>query len=172
MKDGQMLLDGSDSASFTPDISKKLLVCPFCSIARKEITASEVFRDQTSVAFLDKRPVFLGHCLLIPVQHFETFLDLPQNLISPLFANAQLIAKGVLKAMNADGILILINNKISQNVPHLHIHIIPRKSGDQLRGFMWPRKKYGSEEAMKKTTQAIISELRQISQNSTETSPI
>ncbi len=166
-----MLLDGGDTASFPSDISKKSVVCPFCSIVRKEVVAIEVYRDGTSVAFLDKRPVFLGHCLLIPVQHFETLLDLPQNLISPLFENAQLIAKAVLKAMNADGILIIINNKISQSVPHLHIHIIPRNSGDQLRGFMWPRKKYGSEDEMKKTAQAIISELQRISQNSPETSP-
>ena len=163
MKDGQMKLDGGDTPIATSSISKTSLACPFCVIAKKETVAFEVYRDQNCVAFLDRRPVFTGHCLLIPLEHYETFLDLPKNQISPLFTNAQLVAKAVQKAMIADGILIIINNKISQSVPHLHIHIIPRNAGDQLRGFMWPRKKYRDNNEMKKTGQAIISVIADIS---------
>jgi histidine triad (HIT) family protein len=123
---------------------------------RKEVRAFEVFRDEISVSFLDRRPVFLGHCLLIPLSHLETLYDLPKNLIGQFFANAQLVGKGVQTAMGANGSLILINNKVSQSVPHLHIHIIPRKVGDHLRGFMWPRRKYESEDQMGKIASSIL----------------
>jgi histidine triad (HIT) family protein len=156
-KEDPLKLDGGDASSIS---SKFSAVCPFCSVAKKEIIACEVFRDRNSVAFLDKRPIFLGHCLLIPEKHVETFLDLPQELIATIFVNSQLVAKAVLKAMNADGILIMINNKVSQSVPHLHLHIIPRRSGDKLRGFMWPRMKYSNEDEMKKTAQAIKSAMQ------------
>ena len=121
--------------------------CAFCAIVKGD-TASRhiVFRDNISLAFLDKRPVFLGHCLLIPRNHYETLHDLPKDLIGPFFSNAQLLARAVETGLHAEGTFIAINNRVSQSVPHLHIHVIPRKSGDGLRGFFWPRQKYQSEE--------------------------
>lgn len=122
--------------------------CIFCSIIKGEIEANVVFRDNVSIAFLDKKPLFLGHCLLVPIDHYETFVDLPESLIGPVFRNARLLTAAVQKALNADGSFVAINNKVSQSVPHLHVHIIPRKQGDGLRGFFWPRQKYESLDAM------------------------
>jgi len=139
--------------------------CPFCSILRKGTSAFEVFRDEISVSFLDRRPVFLGHCLLIPLGHFETLYDLPKKLVGPFFLNAQLVGMGVQTAMGADGTLILINNKVSQSVPHLHIHIIPRRVGDHLRGFMWPRLKYESEDQMAKIASSISIAISEVSRS-------
>jgi len=106
-----------------------------------------VFEDDTSIGFLDHRPVFPGHCLLIPKQHFETLADLPEDLIEPFFKNVQLLAKAVELGMGADGTFVAMNNKVSQSVPHLHVHIVPRRRKDGLRGFFWPRNKYQAEEA-------------------------
>ena len=121
--------------------------CPFCRIATGTVASYEVFRDSVSMAFLDKRPLFKGHCLLIPLTHSETLLDLPQGLVAPLFSNARLLASAIEIGLKAEGTFIAINNKISQSVPHLHIHIVPRRHGDGLKGFFWPRTKYISEEA-------------------------
>jgi len=105
-----------------------------------------VFEDDISIGFLDHRPVFPGHCLLIPKQHFETLADLPANLIEPFFKNVQLLAKAVELGMVADGTFVAMNNKVSQSVPHLHVHVVPRRRKDGLRGFFWPRNKYQAEE--------------------------
>ena len=156
-KEKQTKLGEADSNYASEEYrASQSIACPFCSLVRKEVRAFEVFRDEISLSFLDRRPVFLGHCLLIPRSHFETLYDLPKNLIGPFFANAQIVGKGVQTALGADGTLILINNKVSQSVPHLHIHIIPRKVGDHLRGFMWPRRKYESEDQMAKIASSIL----------------
>jgi histidine triad (HIT) family protein len=122
--------------------------CVFCAIARKEHASSVVFDDDTSLAFLDRRPVFLGHTLLIPKQHYETLADLPRNLVEHFFLNAQLLSRAVQLGTKAEGTFVAVNNTVSQSVPHLHVHIVPRTHGDGLRGFFWPRKKYSSEEQM------------------------
>jgi histidine triad (HIT) family protein len=111
--------------------------------------------DDSCVAFLDQRPVFPGHCLLIPRTHVETLTDLPDSLISPLFTNARLLARAVVAAMQADGSFVAINNRVSQSVPHLHIHVIPRRQGDGLRGFFWPRQKYSSAAEAARVAKAI-----------------
>jgi len=105
-----------------------------------------VFEDELSLAFLDHRPVFPGHCLLIPKQHFETLTDLPENLIGPFFKNVQLLSRAVESAMEAHGTFVAMNNRVSQSVPHLHTHIVPRRRKDGLKGFFWPRQPYKSEE--------------------------
>ena len=120
--------------------------CQFCRIVANEATANVVFEDAISVAFLDYRPLFPGHCLLITKQHFPTLLDLPQDLIGPLFSNVQLLAATVQRVMEADGSFVAMNNIVSQSVPHFHVHIVPRKRGDGLRGFFWPRQKLSAEE--------------------------
>ncbi|HXF27244.1 MAG TPA: HIT family protein [Bryobacteraceae bacterium] len=122
--------------------------CLFCEIARHAIPAAIVFEDDNSVAFLDHRPLFHGHCLLIPKDHAETLADLPQDAVGPLFQTAQLLAKAVEQGMSAEGSFVAVNNRISQSVPHLHIHIVPRRKGDGLKGFFWPRTKYADDETL------------------------
>jgi histidine triad (HIT) family protein len=119
--------------------------CLFCGIAKGETPARIVFRDDVSLAFLDNRPLFPGHVLLIPAVHQETLTDVPSELVGPLFANAQLLARSVEKAMEAEGTFVAINNRVSQSVPHLHIHVVPRRRKDGLRGFFWPRQGYAGE---------------------------
>lgn len=134
--------------------------CQFCQIAAKELPAYTVFEDDISVAFLDYRPLFPGHCLLVTRQHYTTLLDLPKEAIGLLFINAQLLAGAVQKAMQADGSFVAMNNVISQSVPHFHIHIVPRKRGDGLRGFFWPRHKMNDEE-LKAIQQKILESVKQ-----------
>ncbi|SRR6266851_5626218 len=120
--------------------------CLFCRIVRGDVAALKVFEDEVSIAFLDHRPVFPGHCLLIPKAHHETLADLPANLIGPLFQNAQLLARAVENAMEAHGTFVAMNNRVSQSVPHFHVHVVPRRRKDGLRGFFWPRYPYKSAE--------------------------
>jgi histidine triad (HIT) family protein len=116
-----------------------------------------VLEDEVSVAFLDHRPLFPGHCLLVPRAHHETLLDLPPPLVAPLFLAARLLARAVQEAMAAEGTFVALNNRVSQSVPHLHVHIVPRRFKDGLKGFFWPRQKYESAEAMRRA-QAAVSE--------------
>jgi histidine triad (HIT) family protein len=107
------------------------------------------------MAFLDRKPLFLGHCLLVPFTHCETLTDLPENLVAPLFSAAKLLAQAVQTALRADGSFIAINNRVSQSVNHLHIHVVPRRKGDGLKGFFWPRRKYESPEQAMSISNAI-----------------
>ena len=119
-----------------------------------------VFEDALSVAFLDHRPVFPGHTLLMPKQHVETLGDLPADMIQPFFANVQRLAGAVERGMGADGTFVAINNKVSQSVPHLHVHIVPRRKKDGLRGFFWPRQKYEDDGEIRAAQEAIRAALR------------
>jgi histidine triad (HIT) family protein len=137
--------------------------CLFCGIISGEVSASVVFEDDLSIAFLDHRPLFHGHCLLVPKQHFETLIDLPVELVGPFFQNVQLLARAVEPAMEAEGSFVAMNNRISQSVPHLHIHVVPRRRKDGLKGFFWPRTKYAGEEQMisvQKLIQTAVSKIR------------
>jgi histidine triad (HIT) family protein len=122
--------------------------CVFCSIVAGDIPARVVASDETTVAFLDARPVFPGHVLLIPRDHFETLSDLPGALIEPLFAAAQRLARAVETGMDAHGTFVAMNNTVSQSVPHLHVHVVPRRRKDGLRGFFWPRQRYADDAEM------------------------
>lgn len=135
----------------------KEMSCLFCDIVKRELSAAVVFEDDTCLAFLDHRPLFHGHCLLVPKNHFETLSDLPADLVSPLFENAQLLVRAVERALDAEGSFVAMNNKVSQSVPHLHVHIVPRKRKDGLKGFFWPRTKYETETAMLEVQSAIRS---------------
>jgi len=119
--------------------------CPFCAIARGELAASIVLRDEKVCAFLDTRPVFKGHVLVTPREHVADLLELPRELMEPLLAAVQRIARAVETGLEADGSFVAVNTKISQSVPHLHVHVVPRRKGDGLRGFFWPRTKYESD---------------------------
>ena len=136
--------------------------CLFCKIIRTEESAQIVFEDQHTLAFLDKRPLFVGHTLLVPCWHVQTLTDLPDQLVEPLFKNARLIARAVEIAMKAEGTFVAINNKVSQSVPHLHIHIVPRTKGDGMKGFFWPRRTYKDEQELIEVQVAIRSEISRI----------
>ena len=133
--------------------------CIFCRIAALEIPAEIVFEDQHSVAFLDIDPLFPGHTLLVPKGHCETLTDLPAVQVAPLFQNAQILTRAIESAMEADGSFLGVNNRVSQSVPHLHIHIVPRRKKDGLKGFFWPRKKYESDKHLSETAEKIRHEL-------------
>ena len=130
-------------------------MCIFCDIISGATPADVVFEDEASIAFLDLRPVFLGHTLLVPRAHHETLVDLPPALVEPLFANARKLSAAVPDAMGAEGTFVAMNNKVSQSVPHLHVHVVPRRPKDGLRGFFWPRQKYESDEQRRVTAAAI-----------------
>lgn len=129
--------------------------CLFCAIAAGDQDAHIVFEDETSLAFLDHRPLFPGHSLLIPRKHHETIWDLPDELIGPLFANAKFLSGAIRTAMQSQGAFVALNNVVSQSVPHLHVHLVPRNRKDGLRGFFWPRRKYDSEGHMAETAARI-----------------
>jgi histidine triad (HIT) family protein len=119
--------------------------CVFCSIVAGDTPAHVVLDDEVAVGFLDVRPVFPGHVLLVPRDHHETLEDLPPDQLAPLFERVQSLSVAVPEAMGAVGTFVAMNNKVSQSVPHLHVHVVPRTKGDGLRGFFWPRTKYESD---------------------------
>jgi histidine triad (HIT) family protein len=121
--------------------------CVFCQIAAGEVEADLVLETDDLVAFLDRRPVFKGHVLLVPRQHVVTLPDLPAGLRDPFLAAAQRIATAVVEGLGAQGSFVAMNNVVSQSVPHLHCHVVPRTKGDGLRGFFWPRTKYADGQA-------------------------
>ena len=129
--------------------------CKFCQIVSRALAAAIVFEDSLSLAFLDNRPLFPGHILLIPKHHYETLGDLPAELAGAFFTNVQLLARAVETGMHAEGSFVAINNRVSQSVPHLHVHIVPRRKKDGLRGFFWPRQPYKDDAEMQQAQSAI-----------------
>ena len=107
-----------------------------------------VLDDRNVVAFLDARPVFPGHVLVVPRAHHETLLDLPDDLLAPVLGAAKRIAAAVVSSLEADGTFVAMNNVVSQSVPHLHVHVVPRRRKDGLRGFFWPRQRYRDDDEM------------------------
>jgi histidine triad (HIT) family protein len=134
--------------------------CLFCQIVAGELEVQIVFEDDRMLAFLDHRPLFPGHSLLIPKVHYEVFGDLPRELVGPFFQNGQLLSGAIEKAMEAEGTFVAMNNRVSQSVPHVHLHIVPRRKKDGLKGFFWPRHKYESEQAMSAVTEAIRKQVK------------
>jgi histidine triad (HIT) family protein len=129
--------------------------CAFCSIIAGDADAQVVFEDERSLAFLDNRPLFPGHTLLVPRDHHEAIWDLPDDLLEPLFAAARLLAVAVREATGSAGAFVAANNIVSQSVPHFHVHVVPRNRKDGLRGFFWPRHKYASEEEAKAAADSV-----------------
>jgi histidine triad (HIT) family protein len=136
--------------------------CLFCRIVSGELPAVIVYEDETSLAFLDHRPLFPGHTLLVPRDHVETLGDLPLELVGPYFEAAQLLSRAVETAMDAEGTFVAMNNRISQSVPHLHVHVVPRRRKDGLKGFFWPRTKYKGEEEMQEVREKISAALKKL----------
>ena len=128
-------------------------------MARGDAPAARVLETDTVMAFLDHRPLFPGHCLVIPREHVDTLGDLPGPLTAPLFAAAAAVARALEAGLGADGSFVAVNNRVSQSVPHLHVHVVPRRRGDGLRGFFWPRGRYESAAAMEETRARIAGAL-------------
>jgi histidine triad (HIT) family protein len=134
--------------------------CVFCRIIDGDLPAHRVLDDDVAVGFLDARPVFKGHVLLAPRGHHETLTDLPGPLVEPLFLRVQRMAAAVEAGLGAAGTFVAMNNRISQSVPHLHVHVVPRNRKDGLRGFFWPRTRYGSEDEADEYADKIRAALR------------
>ncbi|MGB9605048.1 MAG: HIT family protein [Bryobacteraceae bacterium] len=120
--------------------------CKFCQIASGELVADLVLEDEHALAFLDYRPWRLGHCLVIPRAHYETLLDVPPQALIPLWTAVQLMARAMEEGLGAEGSFVAINNRVSQSVPHLHVHVVPRRRKDGMKGFFWPRESYRDSE--------------------------
>ncbi len=133
--------------------------CVFCGIVLGEVTADVVLDDDVAVAFLDRSPVFKGHVLVVPRVHVVTLADLDAALVGPFFERVQLISRALPIAIDAHGTFVANNNVVSQSVAHLHVHIVPRRRRDGLRGFFWPRQKYMPGEAAQ-YAEAIRASLR------------
>jgi len=136
--------------------------CLFCQIRSGKIPAAIVVEDEHTLAFLDHRPLFPGHCLLIPKEHIETLADLPPPAIPALFGTAQVLAKAMEMGLGSEGSFVAINNRISQSVPHLHVHVVPRRKKDGLKGFFWPRGKYKDEEEMEVVRKVLEDAVRRL----------
>ncbi len=119
--------------------------CLFCGIVTGDVDAAVVWSDEQFTAFLDVRPLFKGHVLLVPREHVLTLTDLPERLLGPFLAGAQRLARAMVEGLGAEGSFVAMNNTVSQSVPHLHCHVVPRTKGDGLRGFFWPRTKYADD---------------------------
>ena len=134
--------------------------CIFCKIAGGEIAAEIVHENEHCIVFLDSAPLFPGHALVCPKQHFDTLMDVPSALLTPLFETAQVMARAVEAGLGAEGSFVAINNKISQSVPHLHVHVIPRRRKDGMKGFFWPRRPYASDEERSQTAELLRQAVR------------
>jgi histidine triad (HIT) family protein len=119
--------------------------CRFCDIVAGTVPAHVVFTDDVAIGFLDIRPVFKGHVLVAPLEHYVTLADLPADLVGPLFTRVQRVSAAMPAAVGAQGSFVGENNVVSQSVPHLHVHVVPRTKGDGLRGFFWPRTRYADD---------------------------
>ena len=136
--------------------------CVFCKIVAGAIPANVVYQDTDLIAFLDIDPLFPGHVLLCPRDHYPTLTELPVRLAGPMMEKTQTMAAAVEAALDAEGTFVAINNRVSQLVPHLHIHVVPRRRKDGLRGFFWPRHQYKDEEAREAVRDAIEREVTKL----------
>jgi histidine triad (HIT) family protein len=120
--------------------------CVFCAIVAGRAPAHRVLEDDVCIAFLDARPLFPGHTLVIPREHRPALRDIPESELAPLLSNAQRVSRALETSLGAQGTFVALNDRVSQSVPHIHVHVVPRRKGDGLRGFFWPRHKYASED--------------------------
>jgi histidine triad (HIT) family protein len=133
--------------------------CIFCEIAKGTAHAAVVVREGGFTAFLDARPVFKGHVLVVPNEHVPVLADLPEESIGPYLSLVRRISAAVEAGLGSGGTFICLNNKVSQSVPHIHFHVVPRTKGDGLRGFLWPRTKYASDEEAQEYARRISAAL-------------
>jgi histidine triad (HIT) family protein len=140
--------------------------CPFCRIVAGSDGAAVVWSDEQTVVFLDHRPLFAGHCLVVPRRHVSHFEDLLPGEVSAVFRTAQKAARAVEIALGAEGAFVALNNKVSQSVPHLHVHVVPRRKGDGLRGFFWPRTAYKTGDDLRQTGEKLRAAFELVAQAS------
>jgi histidine triad (HIT) family protein len=136
--------------------------CLFCAIVAGDVPATVVAETDRTVAFLDHRPLFPGHTLVIPRVHVDTLLDLGAELVPPLLASVQLVARAVEAGLGADGTFVAVNNRVSQSVPHLHVHVVPRRFKDGLRGFFWPRGHYRDQAEMEEVRSRLAAAVARV----------
>ena len=129
--------------------------CIFCQIVAGTLAAVRVHEDATTLSFLDHKPLFPGHTLVIPKQHVVTLPELPASEVAPLFSHASQVAAAVVRGLGAEGSFVALNNVVSQSVPHLHVHVVPRRRKDGLKGFFWPRRKYAGLQEMEEVAARI-----------------
>jgi len=122
------------------------IACPFCAIVSGERAAEVIYRDEAVVAFLDQRPLFAGHTLVVPTSHIETLGEMSGSDLSQVMRVVKALSRAMESGLQAQGSFVAINNRVSQSVPHLHVHVVPRTKGDGLRGFFWPRSAYANDE--------------------------
>jgi histidine triad (HIT) family protein len=135
--------------------------CLFCAIVAGDVPGFVVLDTPQVMGFLDTRPVFKGHVLVVPRPHIDTLVDLPEDSVGGFFAEVQRVARAVESALGAGGSFVAINNRVSQSQPHLHVHVVPRTKGDGLRGFFWPRHKYADEAEAADYRDRIAAKLRE-----------
>lgn len=136
--------------------------CLFCRIVAGTLPAKIVYQDEHTMAFLDHSPVFPGHTLVIPKRHVDTMLELPAELTQPLMETTKLMGQAVEDGLGAEGSFVCVNVKVSQTVPHLHVHVMPRSPGDGMKGFFWPKRPYPSEEAREATRASLAEAARRL----------
>lgn len=129
--------------------------CVFCDIATGTLPAHVVLEDDVAIAFLDRKPLFHGHVLVVPRSHVVTLPELAGDIVGPFFERVQRVARALPIALGAQGTFVANNNVVSQSVAHLHVHVVPRTKGDGLKGFFWPRTKYPSEDEMREMAEKI-----------------
>jgi histidine triad (HIT) family protein len=134
--------------------------CTFCAIVAGDVPATRVLEDHGFVAFLDVRPLFPGHTLVVPRAHVEVLTDLEGSDVGPLFERVRALSGAMEAGLGAQGSFVALNNRVSQSVPHLHVHVVPRNRKDGLRGFFWPRTKYGSEDEAAAMAARLVDGLR------------
>jgi len=136
--------------------------CTFCRIVSGELPAHIVLETEQVIGFLDHRPLFPGHVLVCPREHVVTLPELPDELLEPLFAAVRLVSDAVPRAVGAQGTFVAENNTVSQSVPHLHVHVVPRSKGDGLRGFFWPRHGYDDEAHVQRVARELRKAIEQL----------
>ena len=136
--------------------------CLFCRMIHGDVATSVVYESEVAFAFLDHRPLFPGHCLVVPRRHIPTLNDMPSEFLGPFFAEVRLVTRAVEAAMEAQGTFVAMNNRISQSVPHLHVHVVPRNRGDGLKGFFWPRTRYASEEELERVRALVATAVQEL----------
>ena len=129
--------------------------CVFCKIIAGEVPAAAVYENEQVLVFLDTSPLFPGHCLVCPKRHHELLTELPDDLLVPVLGTARLLARAVEEGLGAEGSFVALNNRVSQSVPHLHMHVIPRRRGDGMKGFFWPRRPYRDREHMSEVQEKL-----------------
>ncbi|HVL64447.1 MAG TPA: HIT family protein [Actinomycetota bacterium] len=137
-------------------------MCVFCDIVAGRVPAQLVYEDDDALGFLDIRPLFPGHTLVVPRRHHATLDELPADLVAPLFVVVRRLSVAVERGMGAEGTFVAMNNRVSQSVPHLHVHVVPRRRKDGLRGFFWPRTPYRDQAHIEETRARIAAALAEV----------